>query len=58
MDTELGHLGLSFYHWSDTGKYAQWLREYPDSVCKVMVTSYHEYLKDDIDGSRRGNIHC
>ena len=33
QDTEtftiVGHLGPSFYHWSDNGEYAQWLKDYP-----------------------------
>ena len=52
LDARLGHLGPSFYHWSDNGEYAQWLKEYPELVCDVMVTSHHELLKDDMDTSR------
>ena len=48
----MGRLGPGFYHWSDNGNYAQWLKDYPDSVCDVMVTSHHEYLRDDVDSSK------
>ena len=53
IDVGLGSLGPSFYHWSDNGEYAQWLREYPDYVYDVMVTSHYKYLRDDMDGSRK-----
>ena len=32
-------------------EYANWLKEYPDSVCGVMVTSHHECLRDGSNGS-------
>ena len=43
----LGHLGPSFYHWNDNGEYAQWLKDYSESVCDEMMISHHECLKDD-----------
>ena len=49
--TRLGHLGPNFYHWSDNGEYARWLKDYPESVRDVMTTSHHECLRADRDRS-------
>ena len=46
MDSRLSNLGPSLYHLSDNGEYARWLKDYPDSICDVMVTSHLECLKE------------
>ena len=53
-NTKLISLGLIFYHWSDDGEYANWLKEYPDSMCDVMVTSHHECLR--VGSNNSGNV--
>ena len=52
IDTGSGGLGPSFYNYGDDGKYAQWLKDYPESKFNVMMTSYHACLRDDILNSR------
>ena len=33
--------GPSFYNNEDHGKYVRWLREYPESICDVLIISQH-----------------
>lgn len=48
-------LGPNLYHWGDNGEYATWLKEYPESVCDVMIISHQEGLMDDKESSREEN---
>ena len=42
-ESSSGFLGPNFYHWNDDGEFAQWLREYPESVYDIMMTSHQEF---------------
>ena len=45
-------LGPSLYHWGDNGEYATWFKEYPESLCDVIMISHVEGLMDGRGSSR------
>ena len=50
-----GSLGPSFYDREDNGEYAQWLREYPESICDVLMISQHITHEHDMGSPREMN---
>ena len=47
IDSRSGFLDPSFYNQADDGKFGHCLRQYPESICDVMMASHHETLQDD-----------
>ena len=48
-------LGPSFYNQEDDEELAHWLRQYPESICDVMMMFHHDILRDARSSSKGDN---
>ena len=46
-------LGPTFYNHEDDGEFAHWLRQYPEFIYDVMMTTHREILRDVMPSSKR-----